>query len=350
MSEDEDPLGSSLWWVGAIIYTFGSIIINLGSNLIRLNHETLSRIPVDQHPPLYKRWAWLVGFTIFAIGNVLNFVGFMFTAQSLCAALGSVQFVTNLVFATLINKETATVRDFLATGFIMAGNVVIVIFGSKDSKTNTISDLYDLLIRPQFLVYLIVIAILVVVLEAGYWFAMWRISRTGETHAPELLLRFVPFAYAMVSAVIGTNSVILGKASAGLAKEALAGNGELDNIWTWIIVAGFVVITIFWLYRMNTALRLYDALFIIPLLQVIWLLFGVLGGGIFYDEFSGLTTLQLGMFCGGVITLICGVSLLSPRAKNAGDDEEEEDLEYDPVLEKKRQRRSVIVDAGEKHM
>jgi len=48
------------------------------------------------------------GFFIFALGNILNFTGFMFAAQSLCSALGSIQFVTNLIFATLINHEVVT--------------------------------------------------------------------------------------------------------------------------------------------------------------------------------------------------------------------------------------------------
>ena len=33
----------------------------------------------------------------------MNFVGFMYAAQSLCAALGSVQFVSNLILANTIN-------------------------------------------------------------------------------------------------------------------------------------------------------------------------------------------------------------------------------------------------------
>jgi hypothetical protein len=66
---------------------------------------------------------------------------------------------------------------------------------------------------------------------------------------------------------------------------------------------------------MNTALKLYDALFIIPMLQVIWLVFGVLGGGIFYDEFSSLSPLAQSMFAVGIVILIAGVLLLAPRQK-----------------------------------
>jgi len=67
---------------------------------------------------------------------------------------------------------------------------------------------------------------------------------------------------------------------------------------------------------MNTALKMYDALFIIPMLQVIWLLFGVLGGGIFYDEFRALSTTASIMFAVGILILVSGVVLLAPRKKD----------------------------------
>jgi hypothetical protein len=94
--------------------------------------------------------------------------------------------------------------------------------------------MYHLLIRTPFLIYLGVTLGIVVVLEVCYWLVKWRIARTGEAGVPAIFNsyvryvptvslrgaycvcsrnRFLPFAYAMVSAVIGTNSVILGKAS-----------------------------------------------------------------------------------------------------------------------------------------
>jgi magnesium transporter len=93
----------SLWWLGALLYVTGSIIINLGSNLIRKNHTMYTK---ETKPPFFKQWLALVGWSLFGLGNVLNFVAFMFAAQSLCAALGSVQFVSNLIFAKFINHET----------------------------------------------------------------------------------------------------------------------------------------------------------------------------------------------------------------------------------------------------
>ena len=53
---------------------------------------------------------WRAGAIVFVLGNLINFSSFAFAAQSLLAALGSVQFVSNVVFSYLILKEPITFR------------------------------------------------------------------------------------------------------------------------------------------------------------------------------------------------------------------------------------------------
>ena len=71
---------------------------------------------------------WQAGIALFAGGNVFNFVSFGFAAQSLLAALGSVQFVSNVVFARLVLKEAVTWRVLGATALIVTGEFVVFSF------------------------------------------------------------------------------------------------------------------------------------------------------------------------------------------------------------------------------
>ena len=120
--------------------------------------------------------------------------------------------------------------------------------------------------------------------------------------------------------MIGTCSVTMGKALSGLVLQELDPNvpGELNTYPPWLILLLFVVITVFWLYRMNVALRKYDAMFIIPVLQSLWLLFAVLNGGIFFEEFNDLGYLDVCLFAVGIIILLCGVAVFSPKSDNDG--------------------------------
>lgn len=84
----------------------------------------------------------------------------------------------------------------------------------------------------------------------------------------------------------------------------------------------FLLITMgfFWLYRMNQSLGLYDPLFIIPLLQSSYILFGVVAGGIYFEEFAGLHNGPAGyagwpLFILGMLAVLSGLALIAPTRR-----------------------------------
>ena len=66
----------------------------------------------------------------------------------------------------------------------------------------------------------------------------------------------------------------------------------------------------------------YDALIQIPVFYVVWTLFDVVGGGVYYNEFEGLSPLQLALFCLGVTLIFVGVVVLATRLKAINDEEQ----------------------------
>lgn len=67
---------------------------------------------------------------------------------------------------------------------------------------------------------------------------------------------------------------------------------------------------------MNEALSLYDPLFIIPLLQMNFILFAIISGGIYFKEFNQFQSLNWIGFVLGVCLLFTGIYLLSPTVDN----------------------------------
>ncbi|WMV17714.1 hypothetical protein MTR67_011099 [Solanum verrucosum] len=86
--------------------------------------------------PIIYFQTWRVGILFFAIGNCLNFVSFGYAAQSLLAALGSIQFVSNIAFAYFVLNKTVTINVLVATAFIVLGNIFLVAFGNHQSPVN----------------------------------------------------------------------------------------------------------------------------------------------------------------------------------------------------------------------
>lgn len=77
------------WIGGCIFYLCGSIIINLGHTVIRLSH-----VKSQSGVGMWSTVLWVVGFGLFASGDVVNLAGLNMAAQSLLEALGSVQFIS----------------------------------------------------------------------------------------------------------------------------------------------------------------------------------------------------------------------------------------------------------------
>lgn len=181
-----------MWWLGAILVLIGTIGQNLGNNIVSVAHanrhkeeeaereereasESSARKSVlrnsmksleegqsgsqavdigalegdgiDQklirddaegsdndaeeerkNDSCWNRNLWAIGSTIFVLGSLTNFVSFGYAAQSLLASLQSVQFVSNMVFAKIVHKEHISRIMYMATGFIVAGNILVVIF------------------------------------------------------------------------------------------------------------------------------------------------------------------------------------------------------------------------------
>ncbi|CAN0295591.1 unnamed protein product, partial [Hapterophycus canaliculatus] len=78
----------------------------------------------------------------------------------------------------------------------------------------------------------------------------------------------MPLAYAICSAIIGTQSVVNAKCLSELLTLTFQGDNQMGSPFTYLVIAIWLGTTIFWLVRMNRALAMFHGLFIIPALQV----------------------------------------------------------------------------------
>ena len=115
--------------------------------LIRLSHMSRARGTV----------LWLCGLVIFACGDTLNLVALNFAAQSLLEAIGSVQFLSNLVFGVLILGEPMRKRHVVSTACIVLGNILILACGDHHNHKITLNRLYKLVQRKPFIVYILTV-------------------------------------------------------------------------------------------------------------------------------------------------------------------------------------------------
>lgn len=288
-----------LWVLGTILNVFGSVLVNLAANLLKLAHNVAVK---EQDPELkkeqegstgwlaealkcsfisrtclpsyrfsisYSKLYWRIGAFLFALGSVINFLSLSMASQSLLATLGGVQFVSNLFFARFILGEIITRKGILASTVIVLGLTVAISFSDHSSKTYTTTELFALY-DFTYITFIVCVIALLGLAEFVYVFYTSR-EKNGRSMPYSVVVR--PVAYSIVSSTVGTQSVLQSKCLAELLKTDIVfdrsrGNDLFSNGLFYVVLTAFLLGMAFWLYRLNNALKMFDGLVIIPILQV----------------------------------------------------------------------------------
>ncbi|XP_022774174.1 probable magnesium transporter NIPA8 isoform X2 [Durio zibethinus] len=323
------------WVIGAFINLFGSIAINFGTNLLKLGHNERERhstmdgegisgkIPLK---PIIYFQTWRVGFLFFILGNCLNFISFGYAAQSLLAALGSVQFVSNIAFAYFVLNKMVTVKVLVATAFIVLGNIFLVAFGNHQSPVYTPEQLAEKYGNITFLLYCLILILLVALHHSIYRRGELLLAVSGQDLRPYWNM-LLPFSYAVVSGAVGSCSVLFAKSLSNLLRLAMSNGYQLHSWFTYSMILLFLSTAGFWMARLNEGLSLFDAILIVPMFQIAWTFFSICTGFIYFQEYQVFDALRTTMFILGMLSVFIGISLLAPDESRGGEIKENSPLD-----------------------
>jgi hypothetical protein len=65
----------------------------------------------------------------------------------------------------------------------------------------------------------------------------------------------LPVAYAVFSALFGTQSVLFSKTLSVLLRATANGNNQLTKWFTWVVIPLFLCCSVFWVTRLNKVRR-----------------------------------------------------------------------------------------------
>ncbi|XP_019052485.1 PREDICTED: probable magnesium transporter NIPA8 isoform X3 [Nelumbo nucifera] len=315
------------WVVGAFINLFGSVAINFGTNLLKLGHNQRERLSMLDNDgvngkialkPIIYFQTWRVGILFFSLGNCLNFISFGYAAQSLLAALGSIQFVSNIAFAYFVLNKMVTVKVLVATAFIVLGNIFLVAFGNLQSPVYTPEQLVEKYSNIIFLLYCLILALIVAIHHSIYRRGelMLAVSVNDLSSYWHMLL---PFSYAVVSGAVGSCSVLFAKSLSNLLRLTVSSGYQLHSWFTYSMLLLFLSTAGFWMARLNEGLSLFDAILIVPMFQIAWTFFSIFTGFVYFQEYQVFDAIRTTMFILGMISVFIGISLLAPDEPKGGE-------------------------------
>ncbi|KAF9205800.1 hypothetical protein BGZ49_003476 [Haplosporangium sp. Z 27] len=289
--------------------------------------------------------------------NVVDLYGILdytyFLKAQWVAPLGSIALIFNFIFAKILVGTRITRMDVFGTIVVMISVVWIVIFGGMNSgedieESLNLSQLKALFSRVAFTIYFSVLNMVILALLSIGLYAYWAISlddNSGqlrkkmkakltkmletsrfakifglsfaeneglEAEAKDLKLRkLVAMIMATSGGLIASQTLLLAKSGIKLITSTLAGDNQFKDMLSFFILFVLVFTAILQVYCMNTALKLYDSVMVVPMFYGYYTAFGLINSTVYLNQLQRYPPWALFLILVGIGTLIYGVQMLS---------------------------------------
>jgi hypothetical protein len=196
-------------------------------------------------------------------------------------------------------------------------NGFVVVVGGQPEE---LAALYG---RSEYVCYMLGAGFLACFVTLAYSSIKQRITRANNLARFDMAKasirerQILAVMFSIKSALFGTQAVVLAKSLSMLLIQALhpspAYSNPLLSYQTYFIILGFAAAATYWVTRLNHALRLFEAVYLIPMMQIAWIVFSSLAGGIYYEEFIGFGLKEYCSYAVGFVCVLVGVAMLCPR-------------------------------------
>lgn len=272
--------------IGISLCIVGSLISSLGLVLQKLSHNE-----GELEKPLYLRWRWWSGFGCLCItGGLLDAAALTFCPLSMVAPFSALTIITNSIFAQWFLGEKMQSIEVMATVVIVAGTLTTAFFSEHGEYEYTSGELMHLFYDGwNMVIYYIAMAVNLAVC-------------TYLVKQPDTSKFMNMFCYANMAGCMGGNQNLFLKATMTLIHEAQFANPVLYmTALLTLMGAGFQ------LWIMNKGLAQHQAIKYLPMYQSGLTVYGVLAGGIYFQEFAHYTLISWIFFPLGVLAVVGGL-------------------------------------------
>eukprot|EP00040_Diaphanoeca_grandis_P028108 m.161492 g.161492 ORF g.161492 m.161492 type:complete len:572 (+) comp31238_c0_seq5:402-2117(+) len=355
----EETTSSTLnFAIGAILAFIGSTGESLGFTFMKLAHDREHKRALDEKRK--ERFylcnkEWWAAMAVFTVGNILDFVAFSMTGQTIVILVGCWALCVNLITAPKILKEKRRLIDLISILIIFTGIGLAVGGSSHTDREWTTEQLVNRYADPASAITLAVVFIICITSftitrlyhrknpmdahvavqlhikqelekKGGKEVELDAVDSEAPVFVPPPPPSYIRTAHVILAAFTAVLTVCSAKASSEMLFQSF--NACLGSQFTGpgvIIILVFIASIVLQLHFIQTSLMVNDALFHIPVFYVFWQIGSTVTGGVLYLEFDGLEYWSFILFAAGVCFLLFGIKLASARLAEVeavlGDDE-----------------------------
>ena len=173
--------------------------------------------------------------------------------------------------------------------------MLIAIFGAIGEPAHTLDQLLDLLGRPQFILWMIATAIVVLLLIAVA--RALKYMHPGTSNSPRMRL-YRGMSYGCISGILSAHSLLVAKSAVELLVRTIVDGKNQFNRWqSWVILLGLVFLALTQLYYLHIGLKLCSTSILYPFVFCIYNIIAILDGLIYFHQTSRLSLLSSLLVC-----------------------------------------------------
>ncbi|KAI8376219.1 uncharacterized protein BYT42DRAFT_573821 [Radiomyces spectabilis] len=326
--------------IGIFVSLAASFMDALGLNILKLDHVRAEMKEAHEKRGDCGRPLWHIGlYTYIASQLIGSTIALNYLKTQWVAPLGSVALIYNFIFAKILVGTKITRKDVLGTFVVIASVIWIVVFGGMyngDDPEESISleNLKTLFVRPIFIIYFSALNIITL---SGMAFAVWsrwaladdarkRRNQLFSSMKPKKMRRLIGLLFSLVGGMLASETLLLAKSGVKLFTLSVSSqvNQFTDNTSRFILLA-LLLTAIMQVYCLNSALKLYNSVVVVPVFYGTYTALGLVNTIIYLDEIGNYPGWAIALVFGGIGALIYGVFLLSskPDLSHPIDNEEE---------------------------
>ncbi|KAF5444492.1 hypothetical protein F2P56_033618 [Juglans regia] len=232
---------------------------------------------------------WWVGMVTMIVGELANFVAYMFAPAVLVTPLGALSIIVSAVLAHFFLKEKLRKMGIVGCVLCIVGSTLIVLHAPSELSLSSVEEIWELATQPASAIAVVLVLIL------------YCEPRFGQTNI---------LVYIGVCSIIGSLTVMSIKAVGIAIKLTLEGSSQAGSFQTWVFVMVAITCIITQLNYLNKALDTFKTTVVSPIYYALFTSLTIFASAIMFKDWSGQSASSIVSVLCGFITVLSGTLVL----------------------------------------
>ncbi|KAG2602261.1 hypothetical protein PVAP13_5KG668100 [Panicum virgatum] len=219
---------------------------------------------------------WWVGMVTMLVGEIANFIAYMFAPAVLVTPLGALSIIVSAVLAHFTLNEKLHRVGVLGCGLCIVGSTMIILHAPQERTPSSVEQIWHLATQPSFLCYA------AIAVGVSLFLMLYCAPRYGQTNI---------IVYVGICSVIGSLTVMSIKAVGIAIKLTIEGINQAGYFQTW-------------------ALDTFNTAVVSPIYYALFTTLTILASAIMFKDWSGQRASNIASEICGFLTVLAGTVVL----------------------------------------